>query len=74
MRKTIRTSGGQVIPHVEKIRVLGMLIERSRANGETINRLTAKVNTAIRLIKRVSNRRAGGMKEGQPHAAGCLLP
>ncbi|KAH6933323.1 hypothetical protein HPB50_014337 [Hyalomma asiaticum] len=48
---TIRTSGGQVIPHVEKIRVLGMLLERNRANGETVNRLTAKVNSAIRLIR-----------------------
>ncbi|XP_077534634.1 uncharacterized protein LOC144146565 [Haemaphysalis longicornis] len=59
----IRTSGSQVIPHVEKIRVLGMLLERGRCNGETINHLTAKVNTAIRLIKRVSSRRAEGMKE-----------
>ncbi|KAH6947689.1 hypothetical protein HPB50_020730 [Hyalomma asiaticum] len=59
----IRTSGGQVILHVEKIRVLGMLLERSRVNGKTINRLTAKVNTAMRLIKRVSSRRAEGMKE-----------
>ncbi|XP_072142785.1 uncharacterized protein [Dermacentor andersoni] len=58
----IRTSGGHMIPVVEKIRVLGMLIERKRVNGETVNRLAAKVTTAIRLIKRVSHRTAG-MKE-----------
>ncbi|XP_077536539.1 uncharacterized protein LOC144148888 [Haemaphysalis longicornis] len=58
----IRTSGGHTIPEVAKIRVLGMLIERKRVNGETVNRLAAKVTTAIRLIKRVSNRKAG-MKE-----------
>lgn len=39
-----------------------MLIERKWVNGETVNRLTAKVNAAIRLIKRVSNKKAG-MKE-----------
>ncbi|XP_075540081.1 uncharacterized protein LOC142574990 [Dermacentor variabilis] len=50
----IKTSGGHTIPDVEKIRVLGLLIERKRVNGETVNRLAAKVTTAIRLIKRVS--------------------
>ncbi|KAH6920357.1 hypothetical protein HPB50_028655 [Hyalomma asiaticum] len=38
----IRRSGSQVIPHVKKIRMLGMLLERSRANYQTINHLTAK--------------------------------
>ncbi|XP_077548095.1 uncharacterized protein LOC144160815 [Haemaphysalis longicornis] len=58
----VRTSGGHTIPEVERIRVLGMLIERKRVNGETVNRLAAKVTAATRLIRRVSNRKAG-MKE-----------
>ncbi|XP_072145050.1 uncharacterized protein [Dermacentor andersoni] len=59
---TVKTALGQVIPEVEKIRVLGLLIQRNRVNGETVNKLSAKAAAAMRLIKRVSNRRAG-MKE-----------
>ncbi|XP_070387865.1 uncharacterized protein [Dermacentor albipictus] len=59
---TVKTAGGQVIPEVEKIRVLGLLIQRNRVNGETVNKLAGKAAAAMRLIKRVSNRRAG-MKE-----------
>ncbi|XP_037577228.2 uncharacterized protein LOC119459601 [Dermacentor silvarum] len=59
---TIKTAVGQVIPEVEKIRVLGLLIERNRVNGETVNKLAGKAAAAMKLIKRVSNRRAG-MKE-----------
>ncbi|XP_077547566.1 uncharacterized protein LOC144159740 [Haemaphysalis longicornis] len=58
----IKTRSGLTIPEVEKIRVLGMLIERKWVNGETVNRVTAKVYAAIRLIKRVSNKKKG-MKE-----------
>nr|XP_050028077.1 uncharacterized protein LOC126523519 [Dermacentor andersoni] len=59
---TVKTALGQVILEVEKIRVLGLLIQRNRVNGETVNKLAAKAAAAMRLIKRVSNRRAG-MKE-----------
>ncbi|XP_077547993.1 uncharacterized protein LOC144160638 [Haemaphysalis longicornis] len=58
----IKTRSGLTIPEVEKIRVLGMLIERKWVNGETVKRVTAKVYAAIRLIKRVSNKKKG-MKE-----------
>ncbi|XP_077531669.1 uncharacterized protein LOC144144172 [Haemaphysalis longicornis] len=39
----IKTRSGLTIPEVEKIRVLGMLIERKWVNGETVKRVTAKV-------------------------------
>lgn len=55
----IRTSNGQVIPEVGKIRVLGMLTEKRRANDKTINRLSVRVTAATRLIKRVANRKVG---------------
>ncbi|XP_072142945.1 uncharacterized protein [Dermacentor andersoni] len=58
----IVTRNGHVIPEVDKIRVLGMIIDKRRGNGETISRLTAKITNAIRLIRRVANRKAG-MKE-----------
>ncbi|XP_077560577.1 uncharacterized protein LOC144175368 [Haemaphysalis longicornis] len=61
-RITIRTEGGQVIPEVEKKRVLGLLIERNRVNGATVTKLATKAAAGMRLIRRVSNRRAG-MKE-----------
>ncbi|XP_070385514.1 uncharacterized protein [Dermacentor albipictus] len=58
----IVTRNSQVIAVVEKIRVLGMIIDKRRDNGETISRITAKITNAIRLIRRVGNRKAG-MKE-----------
>ncbi|XP_077542813.1 uncharacterized protein LOC144155328 [Haemaphysalis longicornis] len=58
----IVTSSGHVIPDVDKIRVLGMIIDKRRGNGETVARLTAKITNAVRLIRRVANRNAG-MKE-----------
>lgn len=59
---TITTAGDHVIPEAKKIRVLGLLIERNRVNGETVTKLTGKAAAAMRLIKRISNRRVG-MKE-----------
>ncbi|XP_070378132.1 uncharacterized protein [Dermacentor albipictus] len=50
---TIKTAGGQVIPEVEKIRVLGLLIQRNRVNGETVNKFVGKAAAAMRLIKRM---------------------
>ncbi|XP_077564790.1 uncharacterized protein LOC144180295 [Haemaphysalis longicornis] len=58
----ITTRSGQIVPEVSKIRVLGMIIERHRRNGETIARITAKTADAMRLIRRVTSRKAG-MKE-----------
>lgn len=60
----IRTQGGHIIPEVTKIRVLGMIIERSKVNGTTVSKLEAKTGTALRLIRRVANRRSG-MKEAR---------
>ncbi|XP_070377433.1 uncharacterized protein [Dermacentor albipictus] len=54
----IVTRNGQVIPEVDKIRVLGMIIDKRRGNGETIFRLTAKITNAIRLIRRDANHKA----------------
>ncbi|KAG0443022.1 hypothetical protein HPB47_015372 [Ixodes persulcatus] len=59
---TIRTRGGLKIPEVDRIRVLGMLFERNRVNGVTITKLNNKVMSATKLLRRISNRKAG-MKE-----------
>lgn len=56
------TQGRQAIPEVDKIRVLGLILERSRLNGTTVTKLATKAAEATRLIKRISTRRAG-MKE-----------
>ncbi|XP_077498755.1 uncharacterized protein LOC144109851 [Amblyomma americanum] len=58
----IVTRNGQVIPEVDKIRVLGMIIDKRRCNDETISLLKEKIINAIPLIRRVANRKAG-MKE-----------
>lgn len=58
----LHTKDGVTIPIVSRIRVLGMIIESNGVNGETIKRLTHKTTNAIRLLKRVTNRRSG-MKE-----------
>ncbi|XP_077550569.1 uncharacterized protein LOC144163646 [Haemaphysalis longicornis] len=58
----IVTRSGQTIPEVSKIRVLGMIIEKHRRNGETVARLTAKAADAMRLVRRITFRKAG-MKE-----------
>ncbi|XP_075535920.1 uncharacterized protein LOC142571447 [Dermacentor variabilis] len=55
----IVTKSGNVIPEVGKIRILGMVIEKHARNGETITRLRAKAANAIRLLKRVTSRKAG---------------
>ncbi|XP_065283301.1 uncharacterized protein [Dermacentor albipictus] len=54
---------GNVIPEVGKIRILGMVIEKHRRNGETITRLKAKATNATRLLKRVTSRKAGMREE-----------
>ncbi|KAG0419682.1 hypothetical protein HPB47_003942 [Ixodes persulcatus] len=59
---TIRTRGGLKIPEVDRIRVLGMLFERNRVNGVTITKLNNKVMSATKLLRRISNHKAG-MKE-----------
>ncbi|XP_070377130.1 uncharacterized protein [Dermacentor albipictus] len=50
----IVTASGQRIPEVSKIRFLGLLLNKSGRNDETINKLTTKAMYAIRLIHRVS--------------------
>ncbi|KAG0444479.1 hypothetical protein HPB47_013748 [Ixodes persulcatus] len=59
----IVTKSGNVIPEVGKIRILGMVIEKHRRNGETVARLTAKAANATRLLKRVTSRKAGMREE-----------
>ncbi|XP_050051467.1 uncharacterized protein [Dermacentor andersoni] len=59
----IVTKSGNVIPEVGKIRILGIVIEKHGRNGETITRLKAKATNAIRLLKRVTSRKAGMREE-----------
>lgn len=56
------TQDGNAIPKVNKIKILGMIIEANGANGETVRKIEGKVTSATRLIKRITNRHAG-MKE-----------
>ncbi|XP_037564329.1 uncharacterized protein LOC119443684 [Dermacentor silvarum] len=58
----LRTRGGIVIPKVSKLRVLGMVLEASRSNGVTVDKIITKMGIAPRLIKRVATRHRG-MKE-----------
>ncbi|XP_037577052.1 uncharacterized protein LOC119459315 [Dermacentor silvarum] len=58
----LRTSDGHLISRVKVIRVLGMLIESNGCNQHTIAKITAKTDSMIRLITRVSNSR-GGIRE-----------
>ncbi|XP_077552087.1 uncharacterized protein LOC144166439 [Haemaphysalis longicornis] len=55
----LRTSNGQTIPEVAKIRVLGFLIERNRRNNDAVTRLVGKVTAATQLIKQVANIKFG---------------
>lgn len=59
----LHTRDNGTIPVVKTIKVLGMLIESNGVNGETVNKLLHKTANAMRLLKRVTNRR-GGMREG----------
>lgn len=59
---TVQTGTGQVIPRVKKIRILGLIVDETRKNMETVHKLEHKTNAAIQLVKRVANRK-GGMRE-----------
>lgn len=59
---TLRTRDGTAIHHVKTLRVLGIHIDALRHNGLAIRKLETKMETATRLIRRVSTRHAG-MKE-----------
>ncbi|XP_077564270.1 uncharacterized protein LOC144179700 [Haemaphysalis longicornis] len=61
-RIVLRTRDGTVIPKVSRLRVLGIVLEASRSNGATVDKLVTKMGTATRLIKRVATRHRG-MKE-----------
>ncbi|XP_075525011.1 uncharacterized protein LOC142557205 [Dermacentor variabilis] len=53
------TSDGTIIPHVHKIRVLGLHLSANGHNGETVRRLERTVNETIRLLMRITNRHSG---------------
>lgn len=59
----LKTADDKPISKVDKIRVLGLLIEAKGNNGETIRKLEGTVSQVMRLIKRIANRHSG-MKEG----------
>ncbi|KAG0435846.1 hypothetical protein HPB47_018289 [Ixodes persulcatus] len=59
---TVQTGTGQVIPRVKKIRILGLIVDETRKNTETVHKLEHKTNAAIQLVKWVANRK-GGMRE-----------
>ncbi|XP_037508831.1 uncharacterized protein LOC119385478 [Rhipicephalus sanguineus] len=54
----LHTKSGDIIPRVPSIRILGMIVESSGTNSQTILRL-AKNTSTIGLIRRVANRRSG---------------
>ncbi|KAH9362435.1 hypothetical protein HPB48_020155 [Haemaphysalis longicornis] len=55
----LKTKDGTPIPQVKSIRVLGMYIDALRHNGHTLQRLNAKITTAMQLIRKVATRYAG---------------
>lgn len=59
----LTASNGSPIPTVNKIRVLGMMMEQNGGNGEALRRITAKVTSTMQLIRRIANKHAG-MREG----------
>lgn len=56
--------GGNPIPEVPTIRILGLYIQNKGRNAETLNRLEKATLQTIRLINRITNRHAG-MKEAE---------
>lgn len=56
---TLTSKCGRTIPIVQRIRVLGLWLEAKGTNNEVMTRLNCKVMAAIRLIRRVTNRRRG---------------
>lgn len=56
---TVRTNSGHAIPCVDKIRVLGMIVETKDVNASTVQKLITKTNNAIGLIRRIANRHRG---------------
>lgn len=53
------TKSGCRIPKVDSIKVLGMIVESGGTNGKTIRKLITKTESAVRLVRRVSNRHHG---------------
>lgn len=56
---SLRTGKGDKIPRVDAIRILGMVVESTGSNAQTISKLTTKTENAVRLIRRVANRHHG---------------
>lgn len=50
---------GQRIPRVDSIRILGLLIDARGCNAKTLTHITAKTESMLRLVARVSGRRKG---------------
>lgn len=59
----LTTVDGKPIPKVDRIRVLGLIIESNGHNGETIRKLDDVTSQIMRLLKRIANKYSG-MKEG----------
>lgn len=59
----LRTGDGQPIPRVDRIKVLGLLIDAKGNNGETLRRLERTVAQIMRLIKRIANKHSGMREE-----------
>lgn len=50
---------GNPIPEVEKVRILGILLQNNGKNTATISKLTATIHQTVRLIRRIANRHRG---------------
>lgn len=59
---SVLLADGTPIPHVDKIRILGLHLQANGHNGETVRRLRRSVDDTIRLLRRITNRR-NGMRE-----------
>lgn len=55
--------GTNTVPTVESIKILGLLIQRNRANTQFISQITSHVNQTIGLIRRITTRHKGLKEE-----------
>lgn len=55
----LRTADGTLIPQVDKVIILGLIIEAKDNNGETVRKFEGTVSQIIQLIKRITNKHNG---------------
>lgn len=55
---------GEAIPQVDRIRILGMIIEANGARGATVELLRTQAESTAKLLARIANRSTGVKEDG----------